>query len=486
MHESNTYSSVPATLAEWMADEGILTGEAIRALYATSRSTLAGILALEDEDPEVTIVPLVFARLTPMGTISAEAIEHLMELVTTSLRDEGPWDAVILPQHGAAVSDPYPDADGEMIRRVREVVGPDVPIGVPLDMHANISRQMVENSDVVTVYQTNPHVDAFEQALLCARLIARTVRGEIRPAMTMVDIPLAVDILRQGTADYPLCDLMDFAATQRSRPGVLSVSVVEGFPYADVAEMGMSFIAVTDNDKDLSLEVATALADAAWAMRADLVGEAWAIDAALRHADAAPAGPVVLFDVGDNVGGGSPGDSTLVLLEAQRLGIRNVLQTLYDPAVVRECQAAGVGARLELDIGGKTDDRHGAPIHVQGVVSGLSEGRYEDPTPTHGGFRFYDDGPTAAVRTDDGLIIVVTSKRAGTRSLQQFRSVGVDPLAAKILVAKGVHSPRAAVEPVAAEMLWLATPGATTADLSTFTYRQRRRPMFPFEPEAAR
>ena len=301
-----------------------------------------------------------------------------------------------------------------------------------------------------------------------------------------MDPPLVVNILRQGTSDAPMRDLLTLAREQAARPGVLSVSVVEGFPYSDVPDMGMAFLAITDDNAALATGVSNILADAAWSIRADLVGDAWKIDEALQHADAAAAGPVVLFDVGDNVGGGSPGDSTHVLHEAQRLGIRGVLQGLCDPEVVAQCQAAGVGGRVNVLVGGKIDDRHGAPLHVQAEVTALSDGRYEDPQPTHGGFRFYDDGPTAALKSDDGLTLVVTSKGAGTSSLEQFRAVGIDPLQVKILVVKGVHSPRAAVEPVASEMLWLATPGATTADLSTFTYHHRRRPMFPFEPDAVR
>jgi len=162
-HESNTFSTIPASL-ELFKRAGILEGEAIRAEYATSQSTLAGFFAMENEDPQVCVVPLVFSRLTPMGAITAEAIEDLMQRVTTALRDRGPWDAVLLPLHGAAVSQAWLDADGEMVRRVRELVGPKVPIGLTLDMHANVSPQMVANADIVTVYQTNPHIDAQAQA----------------------------------------------------------------------------------------------------------------------------------------------------------------------------------------------------------------------------------------------------------------------------------------------------------------------------------
>lgn len=479
-HESNTFSSEAASLDKFRRS-GILEGEAIREEYATSQSTLAGFFAAAAEDPEVELVPLVFTRLTPMGAITHEAIGDIMERVVGAIRDNGPWHAVLLPQHGAAVSEPWPDADGELVRRVREVVGPDVPIGLALDMHANVSRQMIENADVTTVYQTNPHIDAFEEARRCARLVLRMVRGEIRPRTALLMLPLLVNILRQGTEDAPMSELLRIADEQRSRPGVLSVSVVEGYPYSDVAEMGMAFIAVTDDDAALAEAVAGTLADAAWSMRTALNEGGTPIDEALQRAKAAAAGPVVLFDVGDNVGAGSPGNSTLILHAARRLGIAGLLQAIADPAGVRACEAADVGGRIQMDLGGKTDDRHGAPFAISGVVTALSDGRYEETGPTHGGFRFFNDGPSAAVKTDDGYTLVLTSYAAGSMSLQQFRTLGIEPRDAKIVVAKGVHSPRPAMEPIARELIWVATPGVTTADLSTFTYRHRRVPLYPFE-----
>lgn len=482
LHESNTFSSIPASLALWQRS-GILEGDAIRKEYASSQSTLAGFLALEQEDPQVEIVPLVFGRLTPMGAITEEAIEHLMQRIVEAIGNHGPWDGILLPQHGAAVSIPFLDADGELLRRVRKRVGPTVPIGMALDMHANVSQDMVVPADIVTVYQTNPHIDARAQALLCGRLLVRTIRGEIRPRMALATPPLVVNILNQGTSDEPMSELLAVAQAQRKRPGVLSVSVVEGYPYADVPEMGMSFIAVTDDDQALADDVAHQLARAAWDLREALNQGGTPIDEALRQADAAPAGPVVLFDVGDNVGGGSPGDSTHILHAARTLGVRNLLQALCDPQVVMQCQAAGVGGRVTANVGGKSDPLHGTPFPIEATVTALSDGRYEETGPTHGGFRFFNDGASAALRTDDGYTLVLTSRAAGSSSLQQFRTLGIEPLSMQIIVAKGVHSPRPAMEPIARKMIWVASPGVTTADLSTFTYQHRRVPLYPLDPQ---
>ncbi len=482
-HESNTFSTVPASLDKFR-HSGWLDGDGIRAEYGTARTSLSGFLAACAEDPEVELVPLFYTHLTPMAAITHEAIGVIMEQAVGVIRDNGPWDAVLLPQHGAAVSETWPDPDGEFVRRVREVVGPDVPIGVALDMHANVSAAMIENADITTVYQTTPHIDAFEQAVLCARLILRMVRGEIHPTTALRTPPLVVNILNQGTSDEPMASLMRIADAERARPGVLTLSVVEGYPYADVAEMGMSFIVTTDDDPALAAEIADSLAAAAWKMRAALNTGGVTMDAALTRAAAAAAHPVALFDMGDNVGGGSTADSTFLLHAARRLGVSGLLQAVYDPDAVAACQKAGVGGKVSFAVGGKVDDMHGTPFPVTGTVTALSDGDYEETGPTHGGYRFFSDGPSAAMRTDDGHTLVLISLPGGTRSLQQFRSLGIEPREAKILIAKGVHSPRPQVEPIAKEMIWVNTPGRTSADLSTFTYRHRRRPIYPLDPMA--
>ena len=176
------------------------------------------------------------------------------------------------------------------------------------------------------------------------------------------------------------------------------------------------------------------------------------------------------MDVGDNIGGGSPGDSTVLLEAAQRLGVRRFLQTLCDPQAVAACVAAGVGQTVELKVGAKTDDLHGRPVAVQGRVRVISDGRFEEPTPTHGGFRFFDGGTTVVLETTDEHTLVLTSRLVGNTSIQQMYSVGVRPEAFQVVVAKGVVSPRPAYEPIAASIVLVNTPGVTTSDLSQFSY----------------
>ncbi|WP_434080504.1 M81 family metallopeptidase [Sanguibacter sp. Z1732] len=480
-HEANTFSSVPADLSQWER-AGILEGDQILAQYRDADATISGFLELGRIDPAITVVPLVFTKITPMGTITAEAYDHLVGRMLEALKSQGPWDAVLLAQHGAAVSEEYADADGEFVRRVRELVGPSVRIGVTLDMHANLSELLVQNADVATVYQTNPHIDARPRALEAGQLIAQAVRGQIDPVMALEMPPLAINILRQGTDDSPMRELLAHSRTEMQRSGVLSVSVVEGYPYADVAEMGMSFLAVTDGDHVLARDVATSMARAAWNQRESYDAGAISIEDALLRAQQAVEAPIVLLDTGDNVGAGSPADSTHLLAQAQRMGIEGVFCSLCDPEAVQECRDAGVGETVDLLVGGKTDGLHGSPVRVRGRVRLLTDGRWEDTGQTHGGFRFFNTGPGALLAAEDGHDILLTSRPLGNVSLQQLRAVGLEPTRQPIIIAKGVNSPRAAFEPIAAEMIYVGTPGVTSADLSTFRYRHRR-PMSPFDED---
>lgn len=482
-HESNTFAPVPASLERFMA-AGPVEGDDLVRVYGESKATLGGFLELRSL-PDLTVTPLFHADLNPMGTITKEAFETLVGRMLERLANEGPWDVVLLALHGAAVTEHQPDADGEIIERVRRLVGRDVVVGVALDMHANVSERMVRNSTVINAYLTNPHVDPRNRARQVADLSVRAARREIQPTTAFIPIPAAINILRQGTSDFPMSHLVRLANEMQQHDGVLSVSVIEGFPYADVSELGMSFIVTTDDDPPLAHQLARRLANEAWHLRDQFIGDGVDLETALQRAATAPRGPVVLLDVGDNVGGGSPADSTHVLAAAQRLHIGGLFHSLCDPVSAQACIDAGVGARVQLQVGGKTDTLHGSPVHVTGVVEHVDDGRFEDTGVTHGGFRFFNAGQRALLHTDDDHFVLLNSRPMGNTSRAELTSAGLDPLKLKIIVAKGVHSPRGAFEPIATELIQLNTPGCTSADLSTLHYSLRRRPMFPFEHDVS-
>ena len=482
-HETNTFATRPTTYTDVVAD-GVLRDAAIVRQHADAQSTVAGFLQAGQRDG-VDVVPLYYATVQPSGLIERRTFERIARELLEPLAAGSPWDGVLLALHGAAVADGHPDADGALAARVRAAVGPQVPIGLALDLHANLTPQMVGAATVTVLYRTNPHLDARQRAAECAELVIRTVRGEIRPVQALATPPLVINIVTQHTDEEPMRGLMLAVEAVMGRPGMLTASLAEGYPYADVAEMGAAVVAVHDGDPAAARAATDEVARLAWDRRTAFTARLPSPQEALRRALRAPVGPVVLLDVGDNIGGGASGDSTVLLAEARRLGVRRYLQTLYDPEAVATCVAAGVGATVALPVGGKTPDSPHPPVAVTGQVRRIAAGAFEDLTPTHGGWRFFDGGPTVVLETPEEHTLVLTSRVIGNTSIQQMYTLGIRPEKQQVVVAKGVHSPRPAYAPIAAELIMVDTPGITAANLQRFAYRQRRRPLYPFEPDTA-
>ena len=507
-HETNTFSRIAATYEKF--EEAIIArGQEMVDRYATSEYTIAGYLQ-GAEELDFEAVPLMYANTGPIGTITKDAYDRLTAEMFGMLQDQGPWDGVLISNHGAAVSEEFPDMDAEFTRAVREIVGPDVPVGMTLDMHSNISKDTVANTDVCIVWRTCPHLDCKQRARKTAELIYRTVKGEIKPVQFIEMPPMLVNIVKQFTGQEPMKSLVDDCVEANEREGILDTSIAEGYPYADVVEMGMSWIAISDGNAESAEETARWMAARAWEKRADLNRPVPGIEEALKMAEeryvgpkpvgvenfmpddgsalaeAEPSehshlGPIVLMDVGDNIGGGSSADSTHILKVAMEMGVEGYLQSLYDPEAVEALVAAGVGAEISLEVGGKTDDMHGEPVLITGTVIVIDEGPYEETRPTHGGGRFYDDGLRVRFNTVNDMTILLTSRRSGNTAREQMYSMGIRPEDYRIVVAKGVSSPRPAYQPVAAEIIIVNSPGVTSADLDTFTFNRRRVPLYPFE-----
>ncbi len=490
LHETNTFSANPTgpesfPLMPVGADQssivGIITGQQLWNVHAGSKTTVGGFHAAGEALPGVEVVPLVFATTPPSGTISAAAFEKVWSHILAALEEQGPFDGVLMAQHGASVSEAYPDADAEMIRRVRAAVGPRVPIGVVVDTHGNISPAQVAPATVTLAWQTNPHVDAALQAMACARLIVRTVRGEISPVQAVENPPLALNILLQGTVDDPMKTFLAAARALEAEPGMLSASIGEGFPYADVPHMGMAFVAISDGNADLARAGARRLARLAWEMREQCDATAPGPDEAIRQALANPdPRPVVLLDVGDNVGAGTPGDSVILLEVLIRLRVPSFLMAVWDPAAVEATWT--VGGRVDLEIGGKTDSIYGPPVRIRGVTRAAGVDAWEDRKAS-GGWVSFDAGPSTIVDLDGGGTVLLTTRAVPASGAGQYTALGVDAADHRIIVSKAVYSTRDGY-PMASGFLAVDTPGLAASDMRLFPYRHRRRPMLPFEPDA--
>lgn len=479
LHESNTFISAPTEMRHF-EENMLLTGKDIHEKVVGTHHEVGGFFAgLEAADIEA--VPIFSGRAVPFGTITAETFDRLLEMMFAELEKAGPLDGLLVAPHGATVAANHPDADGYWLTELRKRVG-DIPIIGTLDPHANLSAEMVAATDALVAYRSNPHLDQRARGQEAAELMARTLRGEIKPTQAASFPPMSINIECQQSTVAPCLPLYELANQQLDKPGVLSNSIYLSFPYSDVAEMGSAISVVTDNDPQLAQQCAGELADYLWLHREEFDRTLIGIEEALDRCEKLE-GPICLLDMGDNVGGGSPGDSTLLAIVMHQRKMPRTFVLIYDPESVEQAQAAGAGSRVTLRVGAKTDSLHGAPLEVEFTIDGLYDGLFKETEPRHGGWTDMDQGATAVVHTDDGLTVMLTSLRMPPFSIKQLTTFNVDPADYHILVAKGVNAPVAAYEPVCKHLLRVNTPGVTTADMKQLDFQQRRRPMFPFERE---
>jgi microcystin degradation protein MlrC len=489
LHETNTFSSVPtddsmfehSTVTGGRSD---LLGKEVWDFHGDTQTTIAGYRDA-DSLPGVDVVPIGFASTGPASTWPAATFERVARAQLERLEAEGPFDGVLLGQHGACVVEGYPDGDAEMIRRVREVVGPRVPIGNVMDTHGNVSPAQVHGVDITLLWQTNPHLDCRERGLQCAKLIVDTIRGDLTPVQAVVNPPMLANILAQNTSVDPMAGLLHHAAGLISEtPGLVDASIGEGFPYSDVPHMGMALVAVADRDVSIAQRAADTLARAVWDLREAFDPRGVSVEDAVRLERGDARGPIILLDVGDNMGAGTPGDSTFILEALQRAGRRDWLLTMHDAEAVAACLAAGVGSHVDLMVGARIDKRHGTPQRVSGLVRLITAGPYRAyDEKVHAGHKVFDGGTRVVLETDGGGTIQFTTMPVMTMTLDQHYTAGVDPRRFELVVAKGVMSPQPAYAPIASRLVYVDTPGISTADARFLGHEHRRRPMYPFEPD---
>ena len=297
-------------------------------------------------------------------------------------------------------------------------------------------RSWSTTRQTLVIYKTCPHIDQRERGLQAAELLTRAARGEARPTSFIVKPELVYNIAFHNTGGGPMKQVMDAAIELERQPGILAASVAAGYQYADVPWMGPSVVVVADGEPALAQREAQRLAELMWSTREELLPDMPRAAEAVRLAMASAETPISLFELGDNIGGGSAGDATIILDELLRQGANGWVVALYDPEAVAACAAAGIGGRLTLPVGGKVDDQHGPTLTITGEVRVLHDGKFIETERRHGGKREWDQGLTAVLATGGGLL-VLDSLRTPPMSLNQLRSVGIMPEQQRIFVAKG-------------------------------------------------
>jgi microcystin degradation protein MlrC len=477
MHESNSFNREPTRLADFRFRQGT-DNESTLADWSQGHTEVAGFIE-EGAKAGFTMMPIIYTAATPSGPVTIEAFEELCARLESGLAEQKTLDGIFLALHGAMYTEQFPHADEEIIRRVRRAAGPGIPIVVTHDFHANISPGIVEFSDALITYQQNPHVDTKQRGIRAASILARMLTGEVRPRQALVKPPLIWNIIHQHTTQEPLKSITDASIQLEACPGILAASVAGGFQYNDVPYIGPSVVVVVDGDEARASREAERLSDMMWQQRGKISFDLPDAAAAVSRAMKADQFPVALFDVGDNVGGGSAGDETALLHELLKQRAKGWLVVLNDPVSVQVAKSAGIGATFARQVGGCSQSSATKPVEVKGKVRSLHEGNFIETAVRHGGQRYWQMGHCAVIEQehstrDDLNLLLLTSKRSSPFSLHQLISCGIYPERQKILAVKGTVAPRAAYEPVAATIQLVDTPGATAANPARFTFHRVR------------
>jgi microcystin degradation protein MlrC len=479
MHESNTFAAGRTTRADFEVG-GLEKGEGIFHRWGDAHQEVAGFFDAARESG-FEAVPTMMAWATPSAPLTAETFEALTAELLDEIRKAGDVDAVLLALHGAMVADGQTDADGTILERVRDLIGPDRPLIASLDLHGNVSPKMVAATDAIVAYRTYPHIDQRIRGRDAGLLAYRAAIGEVRPTQAIAKPPLLIHLLAQETDREPMRSLVREMVALDRNPKVLDASLLPGFPYADVAACGPTCVVVSDDDQALADRLAREMGDRLWNYRRELTANPLTPPEAVQKALAEVNHPVVLVDLGDNIGGGSAADSTVIAQELVRRNAEGFIVVLYDPTAVAACMEAGVGGTVDIEAGGKID-RNAAPLRVAGRVRLIHEGTYVEKQPRHGGIRLNDQGLTAVVTMAGGNVVVLNSLRHPPFSLGQLTSLGLDPEAARFLVVKAAVAYKAAYAPIAGGIIEVDSPGLTAANPARFPYQRIRRPILPLDP----
>ena len=479
MHESNTFAATPSDRRRFFDEGSVTFGADMFDVWREAHHEFGGFIE-GCRQHQMTMLPSVMAWATPGGPVTDDVVEEVTARIVADIREKHP-DGVLIALHGAMVSHRFASPDMEVLRRVREALGPDKPLIVTLDFHANVTPEMAGHANALIGYQTYPHIDQRARGLLAASIMHRTLDDEIKPVCVVARRPMIANILGQDTTREPMISLMRLAREAEGSLGMISVSVMGGFNYADVPCMGPSVIAVADADRRQASEVAEKLADAMWAVREQLAVPCASPEQAVREGRAHPKGPVILVDLGDNIGGGSAGDGTVLLDELLRQQAPSFILVLFAPEMAARCRQSGPGARVSGDVGGRVDRLHGEPVPIAGTVRSLHDGQWIETEARHGGRRQNDQGPTAVIDLDGGGTLVVNSLQTPPFSLGQLTSLGLDPAGTHLITVKAAVAYKAAYVPIAARVIEVDTPGVTAVNPARFDYKHVPRPIYPLD-----
>ncbi|MEN8245948.1 MAG: M81 family metallopeptidase [Thermodesulfobacteriota bacterium] len=420
----------------------------------------------------------LLAYATPAGMTPEPVYESLRDELISDLKAVMPVDGAMLLLHGAMVAGDYDDCEGDLLAHIRKIVGPDIPVGAVLDLHANLSDQMLQQASVLVGYKEYPHTDIYQRLEDLFYIVADAAEEKTRPVMHSFALPIIGGSYH--TNQEPMQRFVREMEALEKQEAVLNVWLAHGFEYGDVPFLGVRMVAITDNDPVLAEDIAEKMGRKFYNMRKEALSMAETMESCLDKALAAPIGPVTIADTADNAGGGAPSDSTFFLREMMARKIENAgIASIWDPVAVSICEDAGLGACLPLRIGGKLGPTSGNPVDVTATVIGLAENVLQEL----GGSQM-SMGRCAAVKIhldpdreqdgspENGIDVILSQHRTQPVTPNIFSELGIDPGRKKILVVKSNQHFYAAFKPISAEILYAGGMGALQSDMTTIPYKR--------------
>jgi len=473
--ECNHLGGVPANIERFRRCEFRLGPEVLE-----QRSGVVGGVLSVLREWNAEVVPLLVASAYPSGPLTSACYRELKTDLLDRLRRSLPVDGVLLPLHGAAAAEDVGDLEGDLLTAVRRLIGPDVPVVVTLDLHADVTEPMVLCADAMLGWETYPHRDTFETGVRGARMLMEILDGRCRPAMAMAKVPVLVSAIHGGTeGEGPFADVMRFAKSQEGKAGVMSTSAFLVHPYLDLPGMGGGGLVVTNGDPEKAQSLAHEIALMYWARRFDLEPTLYSPAEAISCGCSIDGGPVLLVETADCCGGGAAGDSVATLKALLDSSVdQPALVPVVDPEAAATCHRLGVGREVTLELGYKIDPQWGKPIQVRGTVVTLSDGRF-----VYGRGGVWENqeasmGPSAVLKVG-AVQILVMSLPTYDWADEQFRCVGLDVRGARFIVAKNPMNYRMAYAGIAKAAFVLDTPGPTPPTMRHYRYTHLQRPYFP-------
>lgn len=485
MHETITFSKKQTTLKDFKESQ-YYSGKSLYQHYKGVKNVMGSFIEKLEENG-VELVCSLNTSTTPGGLVTREVYDNVINQWEKDIAENEGLNGILLNLHGAMVVEGISDPEGALLKKLKEFTNYKIPIMATLDFHANIGSDLVQYSDGLIGYKTYPHIDMFECGLEMADLLIQTIQQKVKPTMVHRNIPLISPLLAQGTYKSPIKNLMELAKSIEKEKGILSVSIVPGFGFADIPENGFTVVVITNNDEKLATQKLNFICEKVWGGRSELICNPLPVREAVALAiqSVNSKGPVVLCDASDNPGGGGAGDGVAILKEliAQKTSSA-VVSTIWDPESVRLMHQKKIGETIQLNLGGKSADHENTSLLIEGKIEALCDGKYINKGNFSKGAKI-NIGLTGVLNCN-GIKVIISEKRVQTLDREIIRFTGIQPEEQAIIVVKSTVHFRADFEPISSKIIEVDSPGLVVSDITKLEFKHLRRPIYPFDLEMSK